>query len=113
VVPFGEMLSTTLVSAFLDENKIPHRLLDARNLVITDESYRNGRIQWKETTRRIVNAFIVESPEQNNLITITQGFIGSSMSGHSVTLGREGSDFSAAIFAFALDAEEMMRLYSE
>lgn len=108
VVPFGEMLSTTLVSAFLDEQQVANRLLDARKLVITDESYRNGRIQWKETTRRIVSAFSDENPGQNNLITITQGFIGSSMNGHPVTLGREGSDFSAAIFAFALDAEEMI-----
>ncbi len=108
VVPFGELLSTTLLSSFLNEQQVANRLLDARDLVITDESYRNGRVQWEETTRRIVNAFSDESPDHNNTITITQGFIGSSMNGHPVTLGREGSDFSAAIFAFALDAEEMI-----
>lgn len=108
MVPYGELLSTALVSAFLLEQHIPNRLLDARKLVITDESYRNGRVQWEETKRLIVSAFSDESQEHNNMITITQGFIGSSFNGHQVTLGREGSDFSAAIFAHALDASEMI-----
>ncbi|MBK6964281.1 MAG: aspartate kinase [Bacteroidales bacterium] len=108
IVSFGELLSTALVSAYLNEQNMPNRLLDARRLVITDESYRNGRIQWEETTRKIVNAFTGEELSQNNLITITQGFIGSSLNGHPVTLGREGSDFSAAVFAYALDAQEMI-----
>ncbi|MHC1778128.1 MAG: aspartate kinase [Lentimicrobium sp.] len=108
IVSFGELLSTALVSAYLNEQNMPNRLLDARRLVITDESYRNGRIQWEETTRKIVNAFTGEEPSQNNLINITQGFIGSSLNGHPVTLGREGSDFSAAVFAYALDAQEMI-----
>jgi len=108
VVPFGELLSTSLISTYLNEQGIYNRLLDARKLVITDESYRNGRINWTETTGRIIGAFPDDGLEQDNRITITQGFIGSSLKGQPVTLGREGSDFSAAIFAYALDAAEMI-----
>jgi len=108
VVPFGELLSTCLISTYLNEQGIYNRLLDARKLVITDESYRNGRINWTETTGRIIGAFPDDGLEQDNRITITQGFIGSSLKGQPVTLGREGSDFSAAIFAYALDAAEMI-----
>lgn len=108
LVPFGELLSAAIVSAYLHQNGLYNRLLDARNLIITDESFRNGRIQWEETTKRIVSAFSENVSGPAGLLTITQGFIGSSLSGHPVTLGREGSDFSAAIFAFALDAKEMI-----
>ncbi|NTW25158.1 MAG: aspartate kinase, partial [Lentimicrobium sp.] len=80
----------------------------ARKLVITDESFRNGRINWAETTGRIIGAFPDDGLDQDSRITITQGFIGSSLNGQPVTLGREGSDFSAAIFAYALDATEMI-----
>ena len=108
VVSFGELLSTALVSAYLHEQGIANSLLDARKLVITDESHRNGRIKWEETGRRILEAFSTENPVLNKPITITQGFIGSSITGLPVTLGREGSDFSAAIFAHVLDASEMI-----
>ncbi len=108
VVPFGELLSTSLISTYLNEQGIYNRLLDARKLIITDESYRNGRINWTETTGRIIGAFPDDDLDQDSRITITQGFIGSSLKGQPVTLGREGSDFSAAIFAYALDATEMI-----
>ncbi len=108
LVPFGELLSAAIVSAYLKQDGLYNRLLDARNLVITDESFRNGRVQWDETTKRIVSAFSENVSGPAGLLTITQGFIGSSLNGHPVTLGREGSDFSAAIFAFALDAKEMI-----
>lgn len=108
VVSWGELFSTTLVSAYLKQEGIPNRLLDAREVIITDESYRNGRINWAETSRRIINAFAIDDPDSDNPITITQGFIGSSLNGRPITLGREGSDFSAAIFAHVLQAEEMI-----
>lgn len=108
VVPFGELLSTSLISTYLNEQGFYNRLLDARKLVITDESYRNGRINWAETTGRIIGAFPDDGFDQDSRITITQGFIGSSLKGQPITLGREGSDFSAAIFAYALDATEMI-----
>lgn len=108
MVPWGEFLSTSIISSFLNQEGIANRLLDAREVIITDESYRNGRINWKETGRRVLNAFAQDEPGPGDRITITQGFVGCSLNGHPVTLGREGSDFSAAIFAYALDADEMI-----
>jgi aspartate kinase len=103
IVCRGEFLSTALVGAYLQQQQLSPRMLDASQLVITDESFRNARINWEETTPRIRAVFNGNYP-----LTITQGFIGFSLSGHPVTLGREGSDFSAAIFAFALEAEEVI-----
>ena len=103
IVSRGEFLSTALVGAYLHQQQLDPRILDATRLVITDESFRNGRINWEETSSRIRAVFTA-----HNALSITQGFIGFSLNGHSITLGREGSDFSAAIFAFALDAEELI-----
>lgn len=108
VVSHGELLSTAIVSEFLRQEGVPNQLLDARKLIITSEAFRNARISWDETTRRILAAFDEANPEYEAPLYITQGFIGSSANGHPVTLGREGSDFSAAIFAYALDAVEMI-----
>ena len=108
VVSNGELLSTAIISEYLNNAGITNQLSDARKTIITDEAHRNGRINWKETTARIITAFDEANPERQALITITQGFIGSSVSGQRTTLGREGSDFSAAIFAHVLDASEMI-----
>jgi aspartate kinase len=108
VVSHGELLSTAIISDCLNNDGIPNQLLDARKVIITSESYRNARVSWKETNAHIIAAFDEANPEQEAPITITQGFIGNSFSGQPVTLGREGSDFSAAIFAHALDASEMI-----
>lgn len=108
VVSNGELLSTAIISEYLNRTGVRNQLLDARKAIITNEAHRNGRIDWKETTSRIIAAFDESNPEQQALITITQGFICSSISGTPVTLGREGSDFSAAIFAHVLDASEMI-----
>lgn len=108
IVSRGELLSTAIVSEYLNQSGIPNQMLDARKVIVTNEANRNARVSWKETTSRIVAAFDDSNPEQEALITITQGFIGSSVSGQPVTLGREGSDYSAAVFAFALDATQMI-----
>ena len=108
IVSNGELLSTAIISDFLNQAGIINQLLDARKSIITNEAYRNGRVNWKETTARITAAFDEAKPEKQALITITQGFIGSSVSGQPTTLGREGSDFSAAIFAHTLNASEMI-----
>jgi len=108
IVSQGEFLSTAIVSAYLNQEEIHNRLLDARLCVITNECFRNGRVSWNETGNRIQLAFSDEANAEIPEITITQGFIGSTTSGYPVTLGREGSDFSAAIFAWALDASEMV-----
>jgi aspartate kinase len=105
VVSIGELLSTEIISAFLKLNNYAHHRLDARKLVKTDSNYRNARLDWEETQRLITLETIKYSCIQGRKVYITQGFIGSTKDTHTVTLGREGSDFSAAIFAWALKAE--------
>ncbi len=100
-VCFGELLSTTIVSAWLDESGIATRWLDARDLIITDACHQAANIDWHTTAQRLG-----ELDLGNEKLLVTQGFIGSTQDGLSTTLGREGSDFSAAILAHCLDAEK-------
>ena len=103
-VSFGEVLSTTIISAFLNDNGIKNTLLDARDYIITDHNYRSANIDWDESRLRIQKL----NNEHNGELLITQGFIASSTKPVvTTTLGREGSDYSAAIFANLLDAKEM------
>ena len=103
-VSFGEVLSTTIISAFLNNNGIKNTLLDARDYIITDHNFRSANIDWDESRLRIQKL----NNEHNGELLITQGFIASSTKPVvTTTLGREGSDYSAAIFANLLDAKEM------
>lgn len=103
-VSFGEVLSTTIISAFLNYNGIKNTLLDARDYIITDHNFRSANIDWDESRLRIQKL----NNEHNGELLITQGFIASSTKPVvTTTLGREGSDYSAAIFANLLDAKEM------
>jgi aspartate kinase len=106
LVPYGELLSTSIVSSFLADAGFRHSLLDARKVVRTNSTYRDARILWPETSAQIRQ--LVEEVLKKNDFVLTQGFIGSNADGKSTTLGREGSDFSAAIFAFVLDAAEVV-----
>jgi aspartate kinase len=108
VVSYGEILSTTIIHHFLQHAGIQCHLFDARKLIFTDSNFREGRIDWKETTIRIQNALnpLLEMPDKQ--VMLTQGFLGSDADGNTTTLGREGSDFTAAVFAFTLEAEEMI-----
>lgn len=106
IVPYGELLSGSIVSSFLLESGIVHTLFDARKLIRTNNSYRDARVLWPETSENIRNAFGLMA--ENPPFMLTQGFIGSDPGGNSTTLGREGSDYTAAIFAYALDAEEVV-----
>lgn len=102
-VSFGEMLSTTLISAYLNECGIRNELIDAREYIVTDHGFRSANPEWDDCRLRIEKLKSNES-----VMYITQGFIASSVSPKTTTtLGREGSDFSAAIFANCLDAEEL------
>ena len=104
-VCYGELISTTIVSAYLEIRGIPARWLDAREYVVTDRVFRAAGVDWDETARRIrpLNGRFV--PGQ---VFVVQGFIGGTADGaDSTTLGREGSDYTAAIFAHCLDAEEV------
>jgi aspartate kinase len=109
IVPYGELLSTLLVSSYLNETGIKNRLFDARDLIITNNHYRDAEVNWDLTGQNIndtVKSYL--SGKQKGKIALTQGFIASTVDFHSTTLGREGSDYTAAIFAYALDAEEVV-----
>lgn len=104
-VCYGELISTTIVSAYLESRGIPSTWLDARDYVITDRVFRAAGVDWDETARRIKPLNAAYKPGG---VFVVQGFIGGTADGvDSTTLGREGSDYTAAIFANCLDAEEV------
>jgi len=100
IVGFGELLSTKIVSAYLNENNVTNTWIDVRNYIKTDTFYRNAKVDWNKTEQNI------KKLNSENLF-ITQGFLASNKEGKTTTLGREGSDFSAAIFAFCLNAKSV------
>ncbi len=103
IVCSGELLSTTLISGFLNATGMKNKWLDARDIVRTDESFRDAIINWqitKDNMEKAVRPLLADYD-----VIITQGFIGTTAQNESTTLGREGSDYSAAIFANMLDAE--------
>lgn len=104
IVSYGEIFSSRILSAFLNENNIKNRWMDARNFVVTDATYREGRLDWDITGNLIAKKL---KPIVKKQMVVTQGFIGRNKEHFTVTLGREGSDYSAAIFAFGLDAENV------
>lgn len=101
VICFGELISTTIISLYLNDNGIKNTWTDVRNLIKTDSNYRDAAIDWEETQRNI------RSGINKQLLNITQGFLGSDANFFTTTLGREGSDYTAAIFAYCLDAESV------
>ncbi len=106
IVSKGELMSTQIVSAYLNENGIQNQWLDIRDVLQTDNTYRDGVIKW-ELTEKLAKMRFQNLFEKNNII-ITQGFIGSTSENFTTTLGREGSDYTAAILSFCLNAEEMI-----
>ncbi|HZV68199.1 MAG TPA: aspartate kinase [Saprospiraceae bacterium] len=105
IIVFGELASTKIVSAYLESQKIGHQWLDARSFIKTDSEYRESRIQW-EPTQAAIDKIVVEALDKSGMV-ITQGFIGSTPYNESTTLGREGSDYTAAVLAYALDASSV------
>lgn len=105
IVSRGELFSSIIVSALLNQEGLSNQWLDARSVIRTDDTYREGRIQW-DATQQQMNEKVKPLFKKGNLI-ITQGFIGSTEEEVTVTLGREGSDYTAAIFANMLDAENL------
>jgi len=101
VIVFGELLSTFLVHAYLNDSGIPAELQDARELIRTNDVFRSAKVEWEKTTLQITDQV---NPGAEKKYVITQGFIAGNGFGKSTTLGREGSDFTASIFAFALNA---------
>ena len=100
VVSCGEMISSKILSEYLNDIQFKNTWLDARDYIKTDNYYREGNVNWEETENKIAEL-------DKNLCYVTQGFIGSEDNNFTVTLGREGSDYSAAIFAYCLNAEAM------
>ena len=101
----GELFSTCIVSHFLNEKGISNKWIDVRDVFRTDDDFRDADIDWEITTANVrdnINPLFAE-----NNIVLTQGFIGATDENESTTLGREGSDFSAAVFANLLDAESL------
>lgn len=108
VVSFGELISTTIIAHYLNHLGINTLWLDARQLIRTDDHFREGRVDW-QATQEAIDKWRAESGKwKDNNIILTQGFIGGTNSTLSTTtLGREGSDYSAAILAYCLDAESV------
>lgn len=104
VVSYGEILSTSIIACYFKSLGINTVWGDARRLVHTDSHYREGRVDWS-ATRKAVLSFVSESKLCS--VILTQGFIGGTDDGHTTTLGREGSDYSAAILAYCLGAADV------
>ena len=101
VVGYGELLSTTIVSAYLNEVGLDNHWLDVRELIKTNNSYRDAQVNWHSTEKA------VQQKVNTGELNITQGFLGSDENNFTTTLGREGSDYTAAILAYCLDGDSV------
>ena len=101
VISFGEIVSTTIVSHYFNEKGLKNNWLDVRNFIKTDNSYRDANVDWEQTQKLISKGI------KKKTLNITQGFLGSDENNFTTTLGREGSDYTAAIFAYCLSAESV------
>ncbi|WP_347373667.1 aspartate kinase [Aequorivita sp. Q41] len=102
VVSFGELISSTIIAAYFEENGINNTWLDVRQCIKTDANYRDANVDWEKTQQTISDKVSLKG------ITVTQGFLGSENTNNfTTTLGREGSDYTAAIFAYCLNAESV------
>lgn len=105
VVAVGELLSTAIIAAYLNQEQVPIQWLDVRDIVKTDSSYRDAAIDYT-ATQKAVDLILKPALNRNNRVMV-QGFIGSTDENNTVTLGREGSDYTAAIMAYMLNAEKV------
>ncbi len=101
IVSYGEIVSTTIVSHYFNHAGMKNNWIDVRNFVKTDNNYRDADIDWKKTQQ------FVSKGIKKKALNITQGFLGSDENNFTTTLGREGSDYTAAIFAYCLNAESV------
>ncbi|WP_339893291.1 aspartate kinase [uncultured Algibacter sp.] len=101
VIGYGELLSTTIISEYLNTIGIKNNWIDVRNQIKTDNYYRRANVNWSDTQRLISSKF------DPSVLNITQGFLGSDENNFTTTLGREGSDYTAAIYAYCLNAESV------
>ena len=112
IVSTGEQVSTQIVSLYLNENGVSNQLFPAQKLIITDAHFRDAHIDWILTPRVVkskLTPYLRPAAGSNKpSVVITQGFIGGTSQGFTTTLGREGSDYTAAIIAYSLDASEVI-----
>jgi len=101
IVSKGELLSSTILSDYLNLKKINNQMLDSRDFIKTDSKFQNAKIDWSLTKKKIKQKI-------NNFPIVTQGFVGSDLSNSPTTLGREGSDYTAAIIANILNVDEVI-----
>jgi aspartate kinase len=103
IIPYGESLSVIIVSEYLKQRLNRFEVVDIRGCIITDSKYRDANIRWDQSIIRTHSFFNF----LNTRIYLTQGFIGANADGYSTTLGREGSDYTAAVLANMLNAESV------
>lgn len=101
IVSYGELISTIILSHFMTFMGIKTQWLDVRNFIKTDATYRDAEVDWELTQKNI------SKNVKRKILNITQGFLGSDENNFTTTLGREGSDYTAAIFAYCLNAESV------
>ncbi|WP_375579176.1 aspartate kinase [Marivirga tractuosa] len=103
IISFGEMISSSILLDFLKQQGFSISQIDAKNCIRTDESFRDALVNWEKTKKSIRRA--VHHEFSQHQLVITQGFLGGTVDGKTTTLGREGSDFTAAIFAYCTSAK--------
>lgn len=101
IVSFGELISTTILSHYMNYRDIKTNWIDVRNFIKTDSNYRDAGVDWDLTQENI------SKNVKRKVLNVTQGFLGSDENNFTTTLGREGSDYTAAIFAYCLNAESV------
>ncbi|HLF46355.1 MAG TPA: aspartate kinase [Chitinophagaceae bacterium] len=106
IVCIGELLSTSIISHYLNEAGLKNKWIDVRDIIRTDDNFRDAVIDWKFTSSQVHSSIVPLFTNSN--IVLTQGFIGATDENESTTLGREGSDFSAAVFANLLNAQSLI-----
>jgi aspartate kinase len=101
IVSFGELISTTILSHFMNFMNIKTQWIDVRNFIKTNSNYRDAEVNWDLTQKNISKNI------KRKVLNVTQGFLGSNENNFTTTLGREGSDYTAAIFAYCLNAQSV------
>lgn len=101
IVSYGEIVSTSIVSHYFNHAGLKNNWIDVRSFIKTDNNYRDAEVDWEKTQQLISKGI------KKKALNITQGFLGSDENNFTTTLGREGSDYTAAIFAYCLNAESV------
>jgi aspartate kinase len=107
IVSMGEILSTKIVSAYLNETGLKNSWWDVRGIIQTDNTYREGKVDWELTQSLVDKELLPAFNAQKGKMIITQGFLGGTSENFTTTLGREGSDYTAAILAYTTNAESV------